>query len=599
MAAYENWGQAANQGGGTPLPQAQPLAPAQAPTGSRLPQAQPIPQSQPYPQAHPVPQGQPLPQARPVVPGQPLPQMYPQTAPQGQPQYRPQPVPAGARPATAPRGARPAAVRAPSEEEQPETDVTEVAARNAPPWLISALVHMVFLIILGLWLLPPLIRKNVTLVVPDDRWAEKLGDQLEFDTPLGVKDLDKVEEPVLTPDNLPEVEDPFAAPSMLDPAMNGHTATSDEKVDQIGLALTGRQVGMKKSLLGAYGGNKVTEAAVMAGLEWLARQQRRDGSWSLLGPYRGGAATNDDNPEAATGLALLAFQGHGDTHLEGKFKKNVADGWKWLLKQQDGTGNFFHEGAHPHPFYTQGICTIAICELYGMTKDAQYKEPAERAIKYCLASQAPEGGWRYQPQIDSDVSVTGWIVMAMQSARMGGLEIPPDHFRRVERFLDRVGTSDGVKYRYQQGKEPTLAMTAEAILCRQYLGWPKTDDRMVKGMEWITQDGNLIDFAHRRNTYYWYYATQVCHHWGDPYWKKWNTVMRQVVPEAQVKKGAEAGSWAPDLNDPYEAHGGRLYSTCLCIYMLEVYYRHLPIYSKVYGLLGKPKNLLPEPEKTE
>jgi hypothetical protein len=63
---------------------------------------------------------------------------------------------------------------------------------------------------------------------------------------------------------------------------------------------------------------------------------------------------------------------------------------------------------------------------------------------------------------------------------------------------------------------------------------------------------------------------------GDD-WNRWNQVMRQAIPEAQTKTGNDRGSWPP-AGDRWGAHGGRLYVTCLSIYMLEVYYRHLPIY---------------------
>jgi len=130
-------------------------------------------------------------------------------------------------------------------------------------------------------------------------------------------------------------------------------------------------------------------------------------------------------------------------------------------------------------------------------------------------------------------------------------------------------------------------MTAEALLCRQYLGWPRNDDRLLDGVDWITQPENLVNYDRDRDVYYWYYATQVAHHMGDPYWKQWNEVMRQQVPEHQVKHGREAGSWDPTLptRDEWEAHGGRLYVTCLSIYMLEVYYRHMPIYSNVFTFM--------------
>jgi hypothetical protein len=88
---------------------------------------------------------------------------------------------------------------------------------------------------------------------------------------------------------------------------------------------------------------------------------------------------------------------------------------------------------------------------------------------------------------------------------------------------------------------------------------------------------NPIDFTDP-NSYYWYYATQTVHHMEGPQWKKWNDVMRQAIPSKQVAAGPEAGSWAPG-EDRWAAIGGRLYQTCLCTYMLEVYYRHLPMYS--------------------
>jgi hypothetical protein len=399
---------------------------------------------------------------------------------------------------------------------------------------------------------------------------------------------DMVEEPVYTPLNLPEVEDPFAAPpdvTMLVP--DGSTSTSDIDASQIGMALSGREEGSKRALLGAYGGNATTEAAVQGGLRWLAKNQRKDGSWSLTGPYADGAV--NENEVAATAMALLAFQGAGNTHKKGNFKTNVARGWNWLLKEQDGDGNFFHEGPFNHMFYTNGQCTIALCELFGMTKDEELREPAKRAVDFLLKSQSTEGGWRYSPQADSDVSVTGWVLMALQSARMAYLNVPEDNLRRVERFLDKVAVDGGTRYRYQRSKEPTVVMTAEALLCRQYLGWPRDDERLIDGVRYLTQPQNLINYHKTPDVYYWYYATQVCHHMEGEYWKKWNSVMRQAVPEQQVRKGREEGSWHPlkPRPDAWEDHGGRLYVTCLSIYMLEVYYRHLPIYSKVYTYLHR------------
>jgi hypothetical protein len=117
-------------------------------------------------------------------------------------------------------------------------------------------------------------------------------------------------------------------------------------------------------------------------------------------------------------------------------------------------------------------------------------------------------------------------------------------------------------------------MIAEGLLCRQYLGWKHADERLQDGCKILL--ANPVDYGDA-NVYYWYYATQVTHHMGGDIWDEWNRVMREAVPRNQEQTGKERGSWPPE-DDRWGAHGGRLFVTCLSIYMLEVYYRHLPIY---------------------
>ncbi len=586
------------------LPQAAPLGGANTP-----PQAQPMPQAQQTPQAQPIvggqPAAQPMPQAQPIQPASGRPQAQPIAPAQGAAAGRRPVQPGGAGPRPiALRGGQKTVVRERDKELEEEEELASTAVKNSPPWLVSAAVHMLLLIILGLIVMASNVGSQVDLdvtMVPeeDDVWAEELGKQVEIDSPLALHDTDEMVSELAISD-LPEVEDPFAAPPEIPLMDTGTMITSDISAKIAGYALSGREEGSKKGLLGKYGGTRKTEEAVMAGLQWLAKQQTRDGSWSLRGPYTDGVQGGVDNPPAATAMALLAFQGAGNTTAKGRFRTHVARGWNWLLKEQDGNGCFYHEGPIHHRFYTQGQCTIAVCELYGMlqmaldkedppdprlkAEVAKYKAAADRAVKYCLDGQSSLGGWRYSPQGDSDVSVTGWIVMALQSAKMAGMTIDDDVFRRIERFLDKVAQHDGSRYPYRGKEEATVTMTAEALLCRQYLGWPQDDPRLVAGMKWITSEENLVNFNQGRNVYYWYYATQAAHHMEGDYWKRWNDVMREAMPRQQVRSGSEAGSWDPTRPtlDTWAPHGGRLYVTCLSIYMLEVYYRHLPIYTKIY-----------------
>ena len=65
-------------------------------------------------------------------------------------------------------------------------------------------------------------------------------------------------------------------------------------------------------------------------------------------------------------------------------------------------------------------------------------------------------------------------------------------------------------------------------------------------------------------------------HMDDGYGRAQKHV-RQELPKHQITAGKERGSWDPS-RDAHGELGGRLYVTCLCTFMLEVYYRHLPIY---------------------
>ena len=454
--------------------------------------------------------------------------------------------------------------------EQLEEELVEVAKRSAPAWLISLGVHTSILVVLGLLMLPGLLDPPLQIEVV---YAEKLGEQTEdeiFQSPT--EEMPVLEDPVLAEDEI-EVEDPLASPPEVEPIeFQATNQTSDLKAPSIGMALDGREKGMKKALLAAYGGTATTEGAVVKGLEWLKRNQQRDGMWSLLGNFADGAPT--ENKVAATAMALLAFQGHGSTHQYGPYKDVVARAWNGLIKKQDAEGNFFLTGGHHHRLYTHAQATIALCELYGMTRDETVKVSAQKALDYCISSQSPQGGWRYAPGGASDTSVTGWFVMALQSGRMAGLEVPATNLDRISAYLDSATTDGGSKYAYIPGQSDTLSMTAEGLLCRQYLGWLHDDPRLNQGIQYV--GSNPIRFA-EMDVYYWYYATQAMHHMGGKPWMQWNRIMRQVIPENQLQTGKEAGSWDPH-NDTHGHLGGRLYTTCLCIYMLEVYYRHLPLY---------------------
>jgi hypothetical protein len=79
------------------------------------------------------------------------------------------------------------------------------------------------------------------------------------------------------------------------------------------------------------------------------------------------------------------------------------------------------------------------------------------------------------------------------------------------------------------------------------------------------------------------------HNFQDAAWDTWNRQMRRALIETQVHGGCAEGSWDPEKPTPdtWGRNGGRLTTTSFSTLMLEVYYRHMPLF--------RTDSLLPEP----
>ncbi|MEI6535938.1 MAG: hypothetical protein WCN98_11395, partial [Verrucomicrobiaceae bacterium] len=166
-------------------------------------------------------------------------------------------------------------------------------------------------------------------------------------------------------------------------------------------------------VMAKLGGTPATEAAVVKALAYLAAHQEEDGRWDL--GKNGGTVGHD---VAATAFSLLAFYGRGERHdRDCKYQANVKRGLEWLMAQQNvASGDLRGPKPQSNAMYDQGIATLAMVEAYGVTKDSALRPRAMAAIDFLVDSQHAEGGWRYKPGDRGDLSVSGWIVMALASA---------------------------------------------------------------------------------------------------------------------------------------------------------------------------------------
>ncbi len=211
-----------------------------------------------------------------------------------------------------------------------------------------------------------------------------------------------------------------------------------------------------------------------------------------------------------------------------------------------------------------------------MTHDAALLPKAQASINFLSYAQDPVGGgWRYVPRQRGDTSVTGWQVAALKTGHMAALHVNPTAILGTSKFLDSVEKNRAYYGYTGPGQEP--ATTAVGMLCRMHLGRARDAEATKKGIQFLTKLGPSTGAV--ANLYYDYYATQVLRQYGGGLWEKWNAALRDFLVSTQVAEGAAAGSWHFAGGHGADA-GGRLYNTSLATLILEVYYRHPPIYAE-------------------
>jgi hypothetical protein len=495
--------------------------------------------------------------------------------------------------------------------------------QQVPSWLLSTVFHLSFILILASYTVVGASKSQpgslATVTRGDGDGGDGSGldeapiEPVAADSPPAGDQLDKVLQP--TPagsiDNetlasssallptAPDIASPFTMSvpvgkggggGVVGGTPDGHGDLLGGIGDSITGSLQGRLSAANRArLVGSGGGSLASEEAVAQSLKWLSEHQSADGSWNFahnLAPHCAGRCGNPGRQAqaqiAATALGLLPFLGAGETHRQGHYKRNVDMGLRFLgraMYQLGGNGSLWEPGGR---FYGHGLAAIALCEAYGMTRDSTLEQAAQKSIDFIVAYQDPVGGgWRYFPQRpDGDTSVVGWQMMALKSASMAYLKVPPDTIRKAGYFLDSVQQQDGAVYGYISPGNGS-ATSAIGLLCRMYMGWKHDRPALVHGVSILSENGPSLDNSGppRNNMYYNYYGTQVLHHYGGYEWTNWNAAMRDYLIATQSKSGHEAGSWYFDGTDLGSSAGGRLYCTAMATMILEVYYRHLPLYS--------------------
>jgi hypothetical protein len=486
-----------------------------------------------------------------------------------------------------------------------EDTASRVLTRLVPAFVISGAIHVVLIGFFVLFLASPKDANAkpsndlATTQVEDPKEDEKnlTNEDVGFDPDLAAAtnaereetvnvEAPKMDEAVGLPDQPSEVAPLTQMAGLGADALGGKIGDLSPSGDQMAGAgggagafttpgMVGRSGATKDKLLKAGGGNALSEAAVAAGLTWLARQQEKDGSWKFDGISK--------DRVAATGMALLPFLAAGETHKYGtKYKQTVEKGLTWLMSRAGPNG---FPGL-TNNMYSIAIAAVALNEAAGMTKDPAVKAKATAVTGFIVKAQGRNGSWGYSPNTDGDTSIVGWQIQALASARLAEIKFDKDKvYKDANRFLESVSSDSGAKYGYRD-RTPTPTLSAVGLLSKYYMGeMNPRHPAFTRGVDFLKQsppDKGYWDM------YYYYYATQVMHFFEGPDWHKfWNPKMRDLLIDMQDKSGDDAkrGSWQKDMGH-IGSQCGRLGTTCLALLTLEVYYRHLPLYKRDSGGLA-------------
>lgn len=340
------------------------------------------------------------------------------------------------------------------------------------------------------------------------------------------------------------------------------------------------------------------ETAATRALGWLAAVQRPDGSFP----------TELNGQPGVTSLCVLAFMAHGNLPGEGPHGELLHKALDYIVAQQKRSGvlaavaptePYLHREARGDvgstAAYNHAISGLALCEAYGMSPNPRRENAIRAALRATLAMQAwPKsrgdfGGWRYlhrHDNWDSDLSVTGWQLMFLRSAKNAGFEVQQqpidDAVEYVRRCFDR---QYGVfEYEVSTRDRRSRGMAGAGILALAHAGMHNSSEAQTSG-DWILRHpfdkfNEYIEFSpenrHKDRYYYGLFnCSQAMYQLGGRHWEQFYPTAVRVLLDHQQP----VGSWPVDSNGQ-DGKYGAAYSTSLATLTLAAPNQLLPIFQR-------------------
>jgi hypothetical protein len=339
------------------------------------------------------------------------------------------------------------------------------------------------------------------------------------------------------------------------------------------------------------------DVAVNRALEWLATQQQPDGSFPTL----------ETGQPGVTSLCVLAFMAHGHNPGDGPYGERLQRAVGYIMQCQKENGlitlhgpegarlnrNISHEIGYPGA-YNHGIASLTLAEVYGMghmRQSAQIQKVINKSLLATLEMQrwpkdlaVDYGGWRYIDNYDhndSDLSVTGWYLMFLRSARNAGFNVPKQAIDDAVGYIRRTfnKTFRSFDYTIDRGEGASRGMAGAGILALGHAGFHNSPEAQQAG-RWLLQNSFEVynqSFHLPRDRYHYslFNSCQGMYQLGSPYWEQFfPRTVNAILPNQQAD-----GSWDAESTNGDRPFGNS-YTTALVVLSLGAPNQLLPIFQR-------------------
>jgi hypothetical protein len=195
-----------------------------------------------------------------------------------------------------------------------------------------------------------------------------------------------------------------------------------------------------------------------------------------------------------------------------------------------------------------------------------------------------QGGWRYVDdfdQSDSDMSVTGWYLMFLRSARNAGFNVPKksidDAVGYIRRTFDKNYGAFG--YTINRGDTRSRGMAGAGILALGHAGFHNSFEAQRTG-QWLMQYSFEVYNSNeglQRDRYHYslFNCCQGMYQLGSPYWEQFfPRTVHAVLANQQPD-----GSWDAEAFQRDRAFGNS-YTTALVLLAIGAPNQLLPVFQR-------------------